>query len=628
MEKKLVLAHKSLNIRRIIEFIRNEDKIFWLYMGRDYSDMLVWRERLSGVAQQVEFGRELQSKAKDLRRPFIDFMAETGCRNNKFVYWTSIVFEKNTVLSPMFQNCCNLEVLKDYLDHNIEFKTLIVISGSWSFLETIKINLESPLLEIISLNNNASKFTSILKDYFTIMKNSLFFIAKCFLEYASLKLFCKKYNSLNSSDSAKGKMNKWIILRSWAHNNLFDKEGVFNDVYLPILGKWLKANGYEIKIMPLLLMPKLGIRSILKSYKNIMLLLSEKKNNFIVPWKYLKIRDIFIAYKMCFGQLWLRFDKQYFYNWNLHILLNEERRKFALNQRGLGCALHYLLIKRLAENNIKIERAIYTFENMLTEKLFLIGLKKYYPDAKSVGFQHSVLYPLKLDMYISEKEITKIPLPSKIVCSGDFFRNIMIKEKYPAEKLEIGPALRFAHIYNKKENIKIENKSVLIACPGYRNELVELLYKVLTALRDEDVSLWIKPKPDTPMIDVIDEIIKKTNINPAKIKKVSGSLSELLNKANIMITIASGAIIDGIASGIPVLRIKREMDLDLDPLDWLNFDPKRDFIAYTVSDIKRETIRALTLSEAEKEWLKEYGQKITEEMFSPVSEETLRVFLN
>lgn len=596
-------------------------------MGRDYSNMLIWREHLSGIAHQVEFSKELQLKANELRRPFLDFIAEIGHQNNKFAYWSSTFFEKNTVLSPLFLYCCYLEVLKDYLNHNSKFMPIIIISDSWSFLETIKINFSSPLVEIAFLKNNVSKTISTLKGYSEIIKNSVFFVAKSLLEYTASKIY-RKNDFLYTNENFKHKKSKLIILRTWVHSNFFDKEGIFNDAYLPSLANWIKTKGYDIKIIPLILMPKPDIRSILKSYKNMILLLRKEENNFIVPWDYLKVRDIFNTFKMCLGQLWLRFDRQIFHNWSLHILLNEERRRFALNQRGLGCILHYLLFKRLAEKNVEIERVIYSFENMLTEKLFLIGLKKFYPNTKSIGFQHSVLFPLKLDMYISEKEITKIPLPSKIVCSGDFFRKIMIKEKYPAEKLEIGPALRFAHIYNKKENIKFENKCVLIACPGYRNELIELLYKVFTALRDEDVSLWIKPKPDTPMIDVIDEIMKKTNINPAKIKKVSGSLSELLNQANIMITIASGAIIDGIASGIPVLRIKREMGLDLDPLDWLNSDPKRDFIAYTVSDIKRETIRALTLSEVEKEWLKEYGQKITEEMFSPISEETLRVFLN
>ena len=116
--------------------------------------------------------------------------------------------------------------------------------------------------------------------------------------------------------------------------------------------------------------------------------------------------------------------------------------------------------------------------------------------------------------------------------------------------------------------------------------------------------------------------------SPVKIKLVSGSLSELIRQSNVMVTIASGAVFDGIASGIPTLRIKRELDLDLDPLDWLDFDPKRDFIAYTVDDVRREVRRSLNLSEQEKEWLINYGRKFIRKNFSPVTEETLSVFLN
>lgn len=628
MKKKLILIHKSMKSEPFRRFIRPQDNVFWMYMGRDYSNMLIWREHLSGIAQQVEFSKELQLKANELRRPFLDFIAEIGHQNNKFAYWSSIFFEKNTVLSPLFLYCCYLEVLKHYLNHNSKFMSIIIISDSWPFLETIKTNFSSPLVEIAFLKNNVSKTFCTLKGYSEIIKNSIFFAAKSLLEYTASKIYHKN-DFLYTNENFKRKKSKLIILRTWVHSNFFDKEGIFNDVYLPSLANWIKTKGYDIKIMPLILMSKPNIRSILKSYKNMILLLRKEENNFIVPWDYLKVRDIFNTFKMSFGQLWLKFDKHNFHNWNLHILLNEERRRFALNQRGLGCILHYLLFQRLAEKNVEIERVIYTFENMLTEKLFLIGLKKFYPNTKSIGFQHSVLFPLKLDMYVSEKEIADLPLPTKIVCSGEIFRNIMIKEYYPAEKLKIGPALRFAHMFNKKEYIKkLQSNCVIVACPGYKNELIELLFKVFTALKDEDVSLWIKPKPGTPMIDIIDEIIKLTGIHYSKIKIVSGPLSELISQTNVMITIASGAIIDGITSGIPVLRIKREMDLDLDPIDWFEFDPKRDFIAYTISDIRKEVIRALNLSEQDKEWLINYGQEFAKENFSPIAEGTLNVFLS
>ena len=158
---------------------------------------------------------------------------------------------------------------------------------------------------------------------------------------------------------------------------LFDKEGVFNNAYLPVLDSWIKTKGYNVAIMPLILIPKLNIKSLLKSYKNIMLSMRKSEDKFLVPWDYLKLCDVFNAFKMCLGQLWLKFNTQNFLCWDLCVLLKEDRRKFALNSRGLECALHYLLFKRLAERDIRINQVIYTFENMLTEKLFLIGAKTF-----------------------------------------------------------------------------------------------------------------------------------------------------------------------------------------------------------------------------------------------------------
>lgn len=629
MKTKLILAHKDENPGRLLHYLKREDSASWIYMGRDYSHAMQWKTRMPHNVTHVEIGKELQRRAKELRRPFIDFVTMAGSSNNEFVRWSSIVFERNTVVSPVFLYCCYLEVLKDYMNRNPEPRTVIVISENWSLLETIKNNFSSPSLEVVYLQNNISKLINILKDYSKIIMHSALFTAMSLLGYATARIYGKNSSTGTNKNNPENEKNKLIVLRTWVLNNFFDKEGVFNNAYLPVLDSWIKTKGYNVAIMPLILIPKLNIKSLLKSYKNIMLSMRKSEDKFLVPWDYLKLCDVFNAFKMCLGQLWLKFNTQNFLCWDLCVLLKEDRRKFALNSRGLECALHYLLFKRLAERDIRINQVIYTFENMLTEKLFLIGAKTFYPTTKTIGFQHSVLFPLKLDTYISEKETANSPLPDKIICSGEFFRNIMSKECYPASKLEVGPALRFAHIFEKKEwDKKSQGKCVLIACPGYKNELIELLFKVLTALKDEDVSFLVKPKPDAPMTDIIDEIIKLTGISPVKIKLVSGSLSELIRQSNVMVTIASGAVFDGIASGIPTLRIKRELDLDLDPLDWLDFDPKRDFIAYTVDDVRREVRRSLNLSEQEKEWLINYGRKFIRKNFSPVTEETLSVFLN
>ena len=69
--------------------------------------------------------------------------------------------------------------------------SIIIISDSWPFLETIKTNFSSPLVEIAFLKNNVSKTFCTLKGYSEIIKNSVFFSAKSLLEYTASKYIVK-----------------------------------------------------------------------------------------------------------------------------------------------------------------------------------------------------------------------------------------------------------------------------------------------------------------------------------------------------------------------------------------------------------------------------------------------------
>ncbi len=95
-----------------------------------------------------------------------------------------------------------------------------------------------------------------------------------------------------------------------------------------------------------------------------------------------------------------------------------------------------------------------------------------------------------------------------------------------------------------------------------------------------------------------------------------------------MITLASSAIYDGLINGIPVIRLKREFDVDFDPMDWSEFCPERDFIAYSSKDIKREVNRILCFDEDSEKKLRELGRDFVKQNFSPITEETLQVFLS
>lgn len=631
---RVILAHHSEDPGRLLDAAGDKDNGFiWIYLGRDYRRALEWKKRMPQNAVQAEAGRDLQVKAAELRRPFIDFMSTFGppSLDGRFTYWSSLVFEKNTVISPLFLYCCYLEVLKGLLEKNKEHELVVVISESWSFLNAVRDNASLLPVKLIYIENRVNRFSDLLGDYIRAAGSVVTFVVRCFIEYCMTRMSRPRPQKTEESGQAAEKQGRQrlIILRTWVFASHFDKDLNFKNAYLPGIGDWLKHRGFKVKNMPVTLVPGAGLKSLVRSYKELAASMRKPGNEFLMPWDYLRPRDVFTSLRLCLGQIGLKIEGKAFGGWNVDALLRKEKRRFTLDSRGLGCMLYYLFFKRLAKSGMDIERIIYTFENMLTEKLFLLGAKEFYPGAKTIGFQHSVLYPLKLDMFMSEDEMKSAVMPDKIVCSGPGFREILVRESYPAFKLDTGPALRFAHVFERKKRpADTGEKRVLMVCPGYQNELIELLFKTLSALRDDDVSVWVKPKPGMIVDAIMEEMTRLSGIDPVKIKMVSGPLSDLMEQADLMVTIASGAIVDGIAAGIPVLRVKRESDLDLDPMDWLRYDRERDFIAYNIEDIKKEVGRALSMSAAERERLVLYGRKFVEEFFSPITEDGMNVFLN
>ncbi|MBI5402025.1 MAG: hypothetical protein HY959_01375 [Ignavibacteriae bacterium] len=617
MKKKLILLHTSQTASSIKNFLKDNDKAIWMYMGKDYDDMLAWDNLLSKIAKQVGYGKDLQSKALELRRPFLDFIAETAHQNEVFVRWSSSVFEKNSVGSPLFLYLCYLDMFKDCI-HKHDADTLIVISESWSLISVIKDNYSSGDCKVIALSN-INMPLSMVKSFINIAARPFLFIYRSLLEYF-VSISTRKKSLQIDDVVTKSNNGKNIIIRTWVSDKFFDKNGNFKDAYFDGLSSWLTEQGYNVRILPVLVDTRIPIKKVVR-------LLRGRQDSFLIPWDYLKPIDIFRSLVKGVGQIRIKFSKKDFKGWNIEKLLDAERLNFALSGRGLNCILQYYLFERLSQKSVKIDRIIYTFENMLSEKLLIIAVRTFYPDSVIVGFQHSVLYPLHLTLYVSANEVGSAPLPDRIVCSGKLFKDVLAEEFYPEGILQVGPAMRFGYLFEKKHENKSYGDKVMMVLPGYKNEALYLLVKTLSALKDDEFTIHIKPHPLTDLNDVY-KAVEKVSFPKNRIIIEKKMLQELMSQSAAMITVSSSVIYDAIAWGVPVIRVKKEIDLDLDPADWLGYDPARDFIAYTSDDIRSEVNRALALNGQERERLISYGSKFVESSFSPVNNKMLNMFLN
>jgi len=284
--------------------------------------------------------------------------------------------------------------------------------------------------------------------------------------------------------------------------------------------------------------------------------------------------------------------------------------------------MYYILFKHLAEEGLTPRLVIDGFENMVTDKMIILGVRRFMPGTSIYGFYHNVPPPNVLCFFIDKNESRFAPLPDRIICNGKRFMNILIREHFPKEKLALGAALRYFYLYDIKSTSRHmdDNKvHILLTLPLERGAALELFYKVKKSAKDiEDCSLFIKPHPMD--IHIIDEL-KKDFVGNMNI--IEGGMAEAIGLADIVVSAATGAALDCLIAGKEVIRIGRDTNIDLDPLAWFE---EFDKAVYGVDQLK-EKIMTLSMKIKNRLYKNPSYHFLLPELFLPQSEENMKAFL-
>jgi len=584
---------------------------YWVYFGRDYEHLLQLKKTIPAGFKFVDIGKLLYPTSYKLRRSYIDFIGTLSTQFASLSWWISPIAEKNVMASPVFLYVCYLEIIKQLKNSELKGKNICIFSESPALLETIA---KSGLFSDYSIHKYYKR--GFLRSYFKAFPDLIQFIRQSL----SRKLYAKLTRKYEKN-SVRGQVSPLVILRTWVGENNLKENGVFKDSYFADLADRLEAKNKVVAIIP-------GIYGIKRSFADALKWFRKSKSLFIIPEDYYRlsdyIRTIFIVFRLLFF-----FRNEHKFDGNdLSFIFREDVSRTDLVSRA-NITMPYFLPKRLSQAGIKIERFIITFENMSSEKSLIMGVDKYLTGTKILGFQHPSLFPLLLSWYTSKKEAAVLPIPDKIICSGKFFKETLAREGFPIDRLVAGPAMRFQHLLNLNnctfQQCAGSKKNVLITLPLVRSSALELLSKSWQALKDKsELSIWIKPHPLTSK-DQLWQILGELSITLNSVKLVNGGMGEILSQVDILIATASATILDAVAYGVPTIRVRSDIDLSLDPMDWFSPDELQ-YVARTPVEISLEIKKILALDLEQLARLKNKGRELIANCFSPVTEETISVF--
>ena len=592
----------------------------WFYLSPDYLKFHLLKESSPSTAKYVDIGESLQEKALELKDSYIEVIGRLSTRYSgryPLAWWTSMVAERNEMSTHAFLTVCYYNIFSDmYENERFHDRSLIIVESA--SLYHLIINQLRKRYKVITLGKPYLLTWTFLRPKVAAVYRIIKFVSWAFSgKLQQIPDLC------SASDSKK------IFIRTWISDKTISADGTLQDAYFPGLLEYLEKEGYEVVIVP-------NFYNLTLSSKEIQKRINKCKYQFFIPENYLIWKDYFkILAVLIYQVLIARIDDVVYRGRDISKILTETQKA------GVFFSYTYLAqmfaLKNLSKADYKIKSFIYTFENMFPEKPFSYAVKEYFPGVSSIGFQHSVLYPLQTCLYPSSQEWKDMPLPDKIICSGIFFLDILKKHGSPPERLVLGPALRFKSLISKSDKdrgdvapISFHKNRILIAFPLANSDALELAIKSSEAIKllvdIGELRIGLKPHPMMP-VGKLTTIKSFYNFENCNVEIVDKPMDEVLSQYSLLITMASGVVFDGMVEGLPVIRIGRSNSLNFDPADFIENNPY-DFKSQKVEQLNELIRKLLLLDDAERLDILNYGRKFVKGSFTPVNENTLRAFIS
>ena len=604
MVETLLLCHPSVRERRVAARLRREGgPAHWLFLGEDYVRLLEWQDALAPVADRLDSGAMLRRAAARLRQPFLDSITELGGRYDSLEWWASRLSERNTMSSPLLLHCCYLELGERALDE--VGGTLCVISQSRAVLESLVESAARRGIRVLRIGRPFPGSRRLL-----VSARRLARIVR-FLGQSLLR-------RLGAPAVRPPAARPFVLLRTWVDASCFGPDGTFRDRYFDGLARWLQDRGCSVAVIPVLY--NTG-----RSYGSAWRWLRANSLDFVAPFRHLRLADYVFALRVARRQAGMPRGPVSLDGVDVSRVFLEERTRAAFDGGALECILSYRLPLRLAEAGFRPDVVVEGFENMIEEKTLNLGFRRYLPGTRLVGFQHGALSPLLVSNFVTPGESDFAPIPDRVVCNGEAFREILVDEGFPPERSVVGPALRYAYLWSANlSSSGAGGAAVLVPLPLEHRAAVELLAKVVQAF-GETTSLRVLLKPH-PMShsDKLFATARESEL-PRHFELVDGGMDKWLRHAGVLISLASSTLYEALAAGVPVVVVGRESALDLNPLAWY---PELERVVSDPEEIRAEALRLLSLSPEELAAYRRRGKEILRRSFNPVTDESMRVFVD
>lgn len=463
-----------------------------------------------------------------LRDNFNESIEKLSTKHNSLEYWLMRLSERNTLIHDLFLDICRIKLL------------------------------ESLNKDLIIYTNNLSIYL-YFKDIGNIsIKDKLFFKSKMFITSIrpykdAIRFLVKKvhFHVKYTHKSHKRDLKNFTIIQTWVSDSNF-KAYEFKDSYYGNLAHYLKSNGRKVITWPIFYN--------LKDEKKAMLYLRENQNNFLLIEDYLKLSDYIEAAKHFFIKRFLKLGSIKIDNNDFTPIFKYYQKKESIEM----VSLFYSFTKRLKDNNNENITFIHHHENMIPEKALVLGVRKYLPSSKVIGYFHTTKPKniLCLD-YANYKEYKIAPKPDMIIFNCNKYKKYY-KKRYPQLLMYNGIAFKQEYLKNRTQMLNKASTSILVLFSG-RNDEIELMFSLLNKIyTNNDLLFRMHP---------MNQFDVKKYYTQKNYKVLNNeSLDDSLSKVNKVISTYSAVALESALKGFKLGLVYNKEKLLLNPFDFTDID--------------------------------------------------------
>lgn len=601
----------------------------WSFFGSDPVARAKLTDRF-GSSAEVCSPLSLSEIAEELRGAFIDSVGAQNYDEAELNWWVSAVSEKNPYVSDLFLNICRLRAAtlavsdiapgKSELTHIVIFDDPVVAR---TFARELSLQGAEHKLHVtpppFMVRLKTSKLGTIVRRVRLLQRMS----KRSKLQQRRASSMFGKPNEPSTSRS-----QRVVHLLDWIDNRSFPAGGGYQGIALGEMYKKLSENGYEPVLVPYIL-PGIQLGAALTK-------LNEAKVNYLPPELFLKPRDVLTAILRWDLSRKPDFSEIKVGEHDVSELFRSAYIRDARTNRPIDALLFYYALQRMAEHGIKIRSLTYPYECHVWEKPVLMALRRYHPGAKAYGVQHSTFWPMLLNYYFSTRGAELVPLPDTVLTNGPVYQRALIEAGYPESSVKVNGAIRYKELFGPRRG-KIETKErkpgsivILLASSISRDKSVEFLNKCHELLASvKDCVVMLKCHPLMPFRSIEDALVHGLKDRLTVTDLPPG---ELLRNTDLLLYADTTVSLEALAAGVPVVQIRSELDINMDPLELLDESDEWRKVHASVrnrEEFERSLAQFMGQSEEERQWCSQTCRRAFETLFAePTDESYLRPALD